>query len=119
MEAVNIPQERIDRMCMAFLVDRVGIGHEAAARLIHTDLRGLDDVLEEKGSADARGRSSLDGLAAIQSLLLSAYSPETAVRWMKEANEDLDHATPSYVLSSGVPDAIGRVLGATYRRIAR
>lgn len=106
------------RLTTGFLRDRVGMTEQAIATLI-----GIDDAAgprppEKDIHADAQAWRNTRGLLAIQSLLLSAYTPAAAAAWMRQPSARLEGRSPREILSTGTEDAVSRVLAATAARIA-
>ena len=115
--AATIERTRIDRLAVAFMLDHVGLDEASVARLLDVGPEGLAAILAGHGAPDA-SHHAVDGLAAIQSLLLSAYTPEGAARWMTGRAPELGMRVPAGILAGGAPDAVDEVLRAVVARVA-
>jgi len=109
---------RIDQLAIAFMVDRVGVDHDTMAALLDIDLEQLVDILENRGETPRSARSGVDAFVAIQSLLLSGYTPDGAVEWMNTASPNLDGASPRSVLMRDEGRSVATVLRAAYDRMS-
>ena len=116
--AATLDRPRIDQLAVAFMVDRVGVDHDTMADLLGVDLAQLVDILEGREATRHQARSGVDGLMAIQSLLLSGYTPDGAVLWMNTPTARLDGDAPLSVLMRGKPESISIVLKAAYDRMS-
>lgn len=116
--AATLDRPRIDQLAVAFMVDRVGVDHDTMADLLGVDLAQLVDILEGREATRRQAGSGVDGLMAIQSLLLSGYTPDGAVLWMNTPTARLDGNAPLSVLMRGKPESISIVLKAAYDRMS-
>lgn len=113
----TLQRPRAEMIALSFLIDEVGIGEENAARLISSDMIGVQHILEGHGTATEEEAKAMRAVIAIQSLLLSAYTPRGVLCWMMGHNPDLGGESPEDVLSEAEEGALSRVLGAAYGRI--
>ena len=116
--AQGIHRSTVDRLATAFLTDRVGIEKACVARLLCVTPETLEGILAGRGAPDGEPSRRIEALAATQSLLLSGYTPDSAVRWMTEEPITGDGMAAADVLRSGSPEALGVVLHAAYGRMA-
>lgn len=111
-------RNRIDRLAIAFLIDKVGIEAETVADLLATSFHDVRGILAGDGAKTPEIRRRIDAIAATQSLLLSGYTPDTAARWMRDQPITSDGRTSAAVLRECSPDALGIVLHAAYARMS-
>lgn len=109
---------KAERLATSFLVDRLGVDHDVAARLLGTDVAEIVAVLEGRGSRTPWARSRIEAVIATQSLLLSGYSPDAMEAWYREPSPMLDGRSPLDRMNDGDPSANGDILAAAYARIA-
>lgn len=107
------------KLTIAFLSDRVGMTGSAIAKLLAltpNDVVALSDGHPIEISPEAE--RSIRGLAVIQSMLLTGYTPESAAAWMRQPCRSLSGMSPREVLNSGETHAIGTVLNAAVDRMS-
>lgn len=114
----EIPQQRIDQMAVTFMADHAGMGRDDLSALLGMTHSEIMEVMNGKAAAPAHSQRAIRGLVAIQSLLLSGYSPAGAGAWMKSPCPQISGRIPCDVFASGDPAAIAIVLRAAYDRMA-
>lgn len=113
----TIDPDTVAKPATEFLIDHVGIDHDSVARLLGIDLETLDSILN--GAAPPEGCTrTIRILAAMQSLLLGAYTPESASAWMNVGSPHLGGRIPAAVLIGGHPDALRMVFDAVLARVS-
>lgn len=106
------------RLAAAFMVEHVGFDREDMAKALRTDATEVSGILDERGCTRPETAKAMRGIMAIQSLLLSGYTPLGAASWFNEPSRDMGGRAPSETLVSGDPAAIATVLRSAYDRIA-
>ena len=114
----EIDRKRVERLATAFLTDRVGLDRTCVASLLAVTPDEMDGILAGRGAPEGEPFRRINALVATQSLLLSAYTPDSAVRWMREDPITSDGLAAVDVLRTGAPEAIGIVLNGAYQRMA-
>lgn len=112
-----IDRRTMTRLTLAFLVDHAKMDATAIAQTTGISRADLDLVLAgEDPTLSKNADRAIDKMAAMQSMLLSAYTPASAALWL---------TTPTTLLSGRVPidvmiesDGIDRVLNASIRRVS-
>jgi hypothetical protein len=113
-----IDRNRVERLATAFLTDHVNLERSCVASLLAVTEPELDGILSGRGAPSGEPTRRINALAATQSLLLSGYTPESAVRWMNDEPITDDGLTATEVLRTGSTEAIGIVLHGAYGRMA-
>lgn len=116
--AAIIDTDMAERLAASFLVDRLGVDHGVAARLLDTDVREVVDILEGRGTTSDEARRQMRAVVAAQSLLLSAYTPDGMQRWFETPCPELNGRSPLVRMGDGDPTANGDILAAAYARIS-
>lgn len=113
-----IDRKSVDRLATVFLTDRLELEAACVSRLLAITPHQLDGILEGRGAPSGEPTRRMNAIVATQSLLLSGYTPESAVRWMLEEPITDEGETAVDLLRGGRPEAIGMVLHGAYERMA-
>lgn len=115
----TLAQDTINRLALGFLVDHVGIPTKSIARMVRLTPEQADDVIAGRSTTvGSESRRAIDGLAATQSMLLSAYTPTGAATWFKSPCPFLGGRIPAEILVSDDHAAIATVLRAAVERVS-
>lgn len=107
------------RLTLGFLSSEVGMPRPSLANLLGVNAGDIDAVIDGK-EVDLHHKAckAIRGLAAMQSMLLSGYTPKGASAWMRHPCRTLSGRSPREVLNSGDPAAIAMVLRAAVARMS-